>query len=329
MPDRAAPRGADLVERYLSELQTERNLSPYTLRNYRSDLFFFLAAIEDIGQQPLEITRQSFRAYLARLNAAGVTRASIARRISTIHTFYRYLAREGLLAGDPLAGISPPRRERRLPRFLEKDQMPSLLQAPSGDDAGALRDRAMLELLYAAGLRVSELVGLNLPDVDRSDWLLRVQGKGNKTRTALFGGHAAEVLDQYLRMGRPQLERDATTALFLNRRGGRISVRAVELLVRKYSALAGISQHVFPHLFRHSFATHMLDAGADVRIVQELLGHESAATTQIYTHVTEERQREVYTRAFYNEWRPKSERPSGRLRGKNRPVAPEPSGEDH
>lgn len=306
--------GQDLVDLYLAALQAERNLSAYTLRNYRSDLGSLLAALQAAGCDPLRLTRQDFRAYLAKMSDAGTARASVARRVSTCHSFYRYLAREGMLKGDPLEGVRPPRRERRLPRFVTHEQIQLLLKAPAGETPAALRDRAILEVLYGAGLRVSELAGLDLGDLDLNDWKIRVLGKGRKERIALFGAPAADALERYLKAGRPKLVRGATAALLLNRSGGRLSVRAIELLVQKYGAAAGIEQHLFPHLFRHSFATDMLDGGADVRIVQELLGHESASTTQIYMHVTEERQRLVYTEAFYNEWRPRSERPAGRVR---------------
>jgi site-specific recombinase XerD len=214
-----------------------------------------------------------------------------------------------------LEGVRPPRRERRLPSLIDKDEAILIASAVAGDSPGDLRDRAILELLYGSGLRVSELASLDVAALDRDDWTLRVTGKGNKQRLALYGRPAADAIDRYLADGRPLLARHATPALFLNGRdGGRLSVRAIELLVRKYAAAAGVEGRVYPHLLRHSFATHLLDGGADLRIVQELLGHESAVTTQIYTHVTEERQRQVYTDAFYNQWHPRSERRSMRGR---------------
>jgi site-specific recombinase XerD len=233
--------------------------------------------------------------------------------VSTIHALYRHLAREGTIDRDLLEGVSPPRRERRLPSLLAQDQARACVEAVSGDDPASLRDRAILELLYGAGLRVSELAGLDIDAIDRDDACVRVTGKGNKQRIAVYGRPAAAAIERYLSVGRPLLSGAGTRALFLNHRGGqRLSVRAIELLVQKYAGQAGIDRRVFPHLFRHSFATHLLDGGADVRIVQELLGHESAGTTQIYTHVTEERQRQVYTEAFYNQWHPRSERRANR-----------------
>jgi site-specific recombinase XerD len=305
--------GADLLDAYLLTLTLERNLAGLTLRNYRSDLTSFLVWLRQRSVRPAAVTRLVFREYLGSLNAANAARASVTRKVSTIHAFYRHLAREGVLRTDPLEGVRPPRRERRLPSLLPEDQAFRLVEMPDIGRPAGLRDRAILELLYGAGVRVSELHGLDVRDVDEADWSIRVTAKGNKQRVALFGRPAADALGDYLRDGRPALVRTPSAALFLNSRGGgRLSVRAIELLVQRYAALAGIDRRVYPHLFRHSFATHLLDGGADVRIVQELLGHESAGTTQIYTHVTEERQRQVYTEAFYNQWHPRSQRHAAR-----------------
>jgi tyrosine recombinase XerC len=297
----------DLLDAYLTRLRVERNLSAYTLRNYRADLFHFVQWWEQIqGTDPLMVTRQTFRQYLAALDADGVARGSVARRVSTIHTFYRHLAQEGMLVHDPLHELRPPKKPKTLPRILGEDAVGALLSAPDqGSDTG-IRDRAILELLYAAGVRVRELTGLALDDLDLHERSLRVTGKGNKQRIVLFGEPAERALRTYLKTVRPRLARKSgEKALFLNRDGGRLSPRAVELLVRKYAVAAGIDERAYPHLLRHSFATHMLDGGADVRIVQELLGHSSASTTQIYTHVTEQRQRQTYTDAFYNQWQPR------------------------
>ena len=318
-----SPPGADLVDRYLLSLSLERNLAGLTLRNYRTDLTAFLAWLDQRRVGPLAVTRLVFREYLGALNANSTARASVTRKISTIHSFYRHLAREGMLRADPLDGVTPPRRERRLPSLLPQEQAAHLVEMPDGSTPAGLRDRAILELLYGAGVRVSELAALDVRDVDNTDWSIRVTAKGNKQRVALFGRPAAAALEDYLRTGRRALLRDASAALFLNNRGGgRLSVRAIELLVQRYAGKAGVERRVYPHLFRHSFATHLLDGGADVRIVQELLGHESAGTTQIYTHVTEERQRQVYTDAFYNQWHPRSQRRS------TRPAPPDGAGED-
>jgi tyrosine recombinase XerC len=303
-------RADGLLDAYLARLRVERNLSDYTLRNYRTDIGHFLDWWQrEEGSDPLSVTRPTFRRYLAALDADGVARASVARKVSTVHTFYRHLADEGVLPADPLRELKPPKKPQTLPRILKEDAIRALLAAPDPETETGVRDRAILELLYAAGLRVRELTGLDLGDADLDEQTLRVTGKGNKQRIVLFGDPAERALRLYLKTVRPKLARDAKQrALFLNKDGGRLSPRAVELLVRRYAAAAGIDERAYPHLLRHSFATHMLDGGADVRIVQELLGHTSASTTQIYTHVTEARQRQVYTDAFYNQWQPRKAR---------------------
>ncbi len=302
----------ELLEAYVRYLTAERNLSSYTLRNYRSDLCDFgryLDAEEGLG--PLEVDRQSFRRYLARLHEAGIASASVGRKVSTVHAFYRFLVREGTLERDPLMGVSSPRRERRLPLILDRNQLTAIIEAADSDTPQGLRDRAILELMYAAGLRLAEAVGLDVGGVDLREQLARVRGKGNRERIVVIGRPAVQALQRYLREGRPKLAREGEAALFVNRDGGRLSGRSVQKIVRKFALLAGLDQRVFPHLFRHSFATHMLDGGAELRVVQELLGHASASTTQIYTHVTEEQQRRVYTQAFYNQVRLKARQPEG------------------
>jgi tyrosine recombinase XerC len=305
----------ELIEVYVRYLTAERNLSAYTLRNYRGDLKDFgryLEAEENIG--PLEIDRKAFRRYLAHLREIGTAPASVGRKVSTIHTFYRFLAREGILERDPLLGVSSPKRERRLPQVLEKEQLTAIIEAADSDAPQGLRDRAILELLYAAGLRLAEVVGLDAEGMDLREQLVRVRGKGNKERIVVIGRPAAEALRRYLREGRHKLSRARETALFVNRDGRRLSGRSVQKIVRGHALKAGLDRRVFPHLLRHSFATHLLDGGAELRVVQELLGHASANTTQIYTHVTEEQQRRVYDRAFYNQVRLNARLPEGQTR---------------
>jgi len=303
-----------LIEDYVRYLTAERNLSPYTLRNYRADLRDFgryLEAEERLG--PLDVDRQSFRRYLGRLHEAGTALASVRRKVSTIHTFYRYLVVQGALERDPLLGVSSPKRERRLPQILSKDHLTAIIEAADSADPQGLRDRAILELIYAAGLRLAEVVGLDVPGADLRERLVRVRGKGNKERIVVIGRPAAQALQRYLREGRPKLAQAEESSLFVNREGGRLSGRSVQKIVRKHALMAGLDQRVFPHLLRHSFATHLLDGGAELRVVQELLGHASANTTQIYTHVTEEQQRRVYTQAFYNQVRLKARQPEGEI----------------
>ena len=274
----------ELIEVYVRSLTAERNLSSYTLRNYRADLRDFgryLEAEEGLG--PLGVDRQSFRRYLARLHEAGTALASVSRKVSTIHTFYRFLVREGILQRDPLLGVSRPKRERRLPQVLGKDQLTAIIESADSDEPQGLRDRAILELMYAAGLRLAEVVGLDVAGLDLDEQLARVRGKGNKERIVVIGRPAVEAFQRYLRKGRPKLAGAGETALFVNRDGNRLSGRSVQNIVRKHALMAGLDQRVFPHLLRHSFATHLLDGGAELRVVQELLGHTSASTTQICT----------------------------------------------
>jgi integrase/recombinase XerC len=304
-----------LIERYLDQLKAERNLSPNTLRNYRTDLTHFFTWWErTTGGDLHAVTRPGFRRYLAALDADGISRGSMQRKVSTVHSLYRYLVREGVLASDPLAELRPPKKPKLLPRVLSASDISALLAAPDAETDAGVRDRAILELLYAAGIRLRELTGLNVEDIDLHEQTVRVTGKGNKQRITLMGEPAARALRTYLKTVRARIARSPQErALFLNKDGGRLSARRVEILVRRYAAAAGIDQRAFPHLLRHTFATHMLDGGADVRIVQELLGHSSASTTQIYTHVTEQRQRQTYTDAFYNEWQPRR-KPGGNRR---------------
>jgi integrase/recombinase XerC len=234
---------------------------------------------------------------------------SIVRRVSSIRSFYRFLVRQGHIEQDPLAGVHSPKKGRRLPSFLSVRQVLAILGAVEGDSPKALRDRAILELLYASGVRVSELMALDTSDVDIGEQEVRVVGKGNKERIALMGRAAAGALRRYLREGRPVLvQRPHERAFFLNKQGGRLSARAVQMMVRRCALKAGLDERVFPHLLRHTFATHMLDGGADLRVVQELLGHTSVASTQIYTHVSEAEKRRVYDAAFYNVWRSRQRR---------------------
>lgn len=282
-----------LLSRYLEDLAARRNLSSYTLRNYARDLRDFFAYLERETTDVLAVDRHTVRGYLAALLEEGVAPGSIRRKVSTVRGFYRHLRATGNIDTDPLLGVRGPKRERRLPGFLSQKDVTSLVTSADAVTPQGLRDRAILELLYASGLRVSEVAALNMLDVDLDERSLRVHGKGGRERAVLMGRPAARALENYLREGRPRLARGAQEAVFLNREGGRLSHRAVQSTVHKYSLAAGLDRRVHPHLLRHTFATHMLDGGAELRVVQELLGHASANTTQIYLHVTEERQRQV------------------------------------
>jgi site-specific recombinase XerD len=244
------------------------------------------------------VRRTDLRRYLAVLLGDGVADGSVRRKVSTIRSYYKWLRAEGHLDADPFFGVTGPKAGRRLPGILTSEDIARMIGAAEGRQPADLRDRALMELLYAAGLRVSEVASLDVVDLDVRDRSVRVEGKGKKERIGVFGEPAAEALQRYLRDARPDLEAGKEEALFLNRFGGRLTVRSVQTIVRKYATKAGLPVAVHPHLLRHSFATHLLDGGADLRIVQELLGHESPNTTQIYTHVSEAKKRSVMEDAF-------------------------------
>jgi site-specific recombinase XerD len=273
-----------------------------TVRNYRRDLEGFLAHLVACDVEFEAAGREVARSYLAALRYAEIAPASVKRVASTIRAFYRWLDDEGELApgtpGDSILRLRFPKAPRRLPRVLTEQEADGLLTTPEGDSPAALRDRALLELLYAAGLRVSEASGADTGDLDLTNRQLRVHGKGNRERVCLFGDPARDALRTYLEDGRSQLARGAAAALFLNRAGGRLSARSIQRIVRNAGMSAAIGQRVHPHLLRHSFATHMLERDADLRIVQQLLGHASADTTQLYTAVSSSRQQALVPKAL-------------------------------
>jgi site-specific recombinase XerD len=269
------------------------------MRNYRTDLEHFLYALAGWEIDAMEVTRGDLRRYLAVLLGNGVADGSVRRKVSTIRSFYKWLRAEGHLKNDPFFGVTGPKAGRRLPDILTSQDIDRMVAAADGKEPADLRDRAIMELLYAAGLRVSEVASLDVDALDVRDRAVRIHGKGKKERVGVFGEPAAEALARYLREARPVLAtKKKEEALFLNRFGGRLTVRSVQSLVRKYATKAGLPTAVHPHLLRHSFATHLLDGGADLRVVQELLGHESPNTTQIYTHVSEAKKRSVMEEAF-------------------------------
>jgi integrase/recombinase XerC len=288
------------LNKFITYLIAEKNASPYTVKNYRHEIGEFLGFLKAQGIDSWDgVDRYVLRRYLAWLQAQGYVKASITRRISELRSFCRYLVREGILDTNPIKAISSPKVPKRLPNYLDTQEVEALLAAPDTTEPQGQRDQAILEVLYASGLRVSELVSLNLSNVDLRQGELRVWGKGGKERVALLGEPACRALRHYIRDGRPNLikENGATKALFLNRLGGRLSTRSVSSIMDKYAKLAGLGRRVTPHIMRHTFATHLLDGGADLRTVQELLGHADLSSTQIYTHVSQARAKEVYRKA--------------------------------
>jgi len=286
------------LARYLAFLERE-NASPYTIKNYRTDIQQFLDYCAERKITTLvALERDVVREYLNELTDIGYARASIARRVFELRAFGDHLVRARAWEQNLFRRIYAPRIGRRLPRYLTHEEVALLLAVPQTDTPQGLRDRAILETLYASGVRVSELAGLDVHDLSLEMGELRVIGKGDKERVALIGRPAIAALRSYLAAGRPGLTgKRPSNAVFLNRFGQRLSVRSISELVREAGAAAGIAQTVTPHLLRHTFATHMLDGGADLRVLQELLGHASLSTTQIYAHVTQRRAREVYLRA--------------------------------
>jgi len=293
-----------LLERYLRYLRAEKNASPHTLRNYCRDIAGFgdfLATKTDASSGGLwrRADRSMIRLYLSELTRKGLSKASIGRALSALRSFYRFMMREGVIQANPFAGVTGPRREKALPRFLDVDAARRLMEAASGDDLISIRDRAILEVLYSTGIRVGELVALDCGDIDLLGEVVRVKGKGRKERLAPLGSFAVRALARYFSArGIDPLRSSGKGAIaFINREGGRLTDRSVREIVRKYLKKAAIPGRLSPHSLRHSFATHMLEAGADLRAVQELLGHSSLSTTQVYTHVTAERMKKVYEKA--------------------------------
>lgn len=281
------------VGSFLEYLGVERGASPHTLRSYTADLTEFtrFLADEKIGGLP-DVDTRAVRAYLGRLHQRRLSKATIARKLAAVRSCFRFLARRGVLPANPARQVRSPRLGRRLPSFLPVDEATLLLNAPPAPSAAGARDRALLELLYASGLRVAEGCGLDLDDLDEARRTVRVVGKGDKERVVPVGETALEALAAHLAMrGRQR------GPLFLNARGGRLTSRSAHRIVRARARQAGIDQRVTPHTLRHSFATHMLGAGADLRLIQELLGHSRLSTTQRYTHVSPEHLMRVYDRA--------------------------------
>jgi integrase/recombinase XerC len=311
------------LEQFLEFLRLNRNMSPHTLRAYQSDLEQFLdavAAARGVARRGLtaaSLDRNALRSFLASIHGQGLSRATAARKLAAVRTFLRYLRREEVISGDPGALVATPKREVRMPAHLSEQEMSELLAAPSGDDGLVRRDRAILELFYASGLRLSELAGLDLQDVNLSARMVRVLGKGGKERFVPFNSSTAAAIRKYLgdrellvqsgpgdqierrgpQEGRGRNGRGRRSPLFVNYRGTPLSTRSIDRLVRRYVAACSTRFGISPHALRHSFATHLLQRGADLRAIQELLGHARLSTTQRYTHVNAAQLLDVYRRA--------------------------------
>ena len=297
------------IEQFLEHLRYERNVSAHTLRNYRIDLEQFLAHL--VGPESSkkrakpsveEIDHLTIREWLASLHSAQKSKSSIARKLAALRTFFQFLVREGLLELNPAKLVSTPRQEKKLPNHLSVEEAVRFIESPDTQTDLGKRDRAMLELMYATGVRVAELTTMNLGDIDFRSQLIRVTGKRRKQRVVPFGDPAGEAVRSYLKIrekflfNAPVSTRDEE-ALFLNYQGTRITTRSVGRMVDKYIRLCAGMHNISPHALRHSFATHLLDSGADLRDIQELLGHARLSTTQVYTHVSMEKLIEVYDKA--------------------------------
>jgi integrase/recombinase XerC len=290
------------VGQFLRYLGVERNASELTVKSYREDLLDLADYLVDTlgaSVKPKDVSARDLRGYAAALHDAGYAKASIARKLASLRSFYRFAQRQQMTDSNPAKPLRNPRGQRKLPHFLSNEEIERLLNAPDIDTSLGMRDHAILETMYSAGLRVSEVVGLNDGDLDFEEAIARIRGKGRKERLALLGKYAIAALKKYLaqRQLHPQSEVGRQAPVFVNRFGKRLTTRSVGRMLEKYIQQVGLDQRTSPHTLRHSFATHLLDRGADIRSVQELLGHKSLVTTQIYTHISTANLREVYLRA--------------------------------
>jgi integrase/recombinase XerD len=297
----AAPRAArgsePLILDFLAYLQLERGLSRNTLEAYRVDLFQFGEFLDRRGLGLAEAGHGDLAAFLSELASAPPRKApaTLGRKVACLRSFYRHLRREGIIEHDPTAELRGPRKTQRLPRVLAREEVARLLREPKGSEPLALRDRALLEVMYACGLRVSEAIGLELTDIDLDERMLRATGKGSKERLVPVGRQAVTALRSYCRHGRPVLlGAKSEPTLFLNRRGSRLTRQGLYKIIQAHARGAGLSERMSPHTLRHSFATHLLAGGCDLRSLQEMLGHADLATTQVYTHLSAERLKNAY-----------------------------------
>ena len=278
------------IDKFSNYLEVEKNYSEHTLRNYRSDLEGLASFLGD--KELKAITHLDLRRYLAELKTRGNAKRTVVRKLGAIRSFFRFLSREKYIHNNPADSVFTPKMDKKLPEFLDAESTIKLVTSPAGNTSSSLRDRAMLEVLYSTGMRVSELVGMNTDDVDIISGAVKVRGKGKRERMALLGKEAQKALRNYL-----DKRKGEEKAVFLNKRGRRLTDRSVRRILDKYVKQCSIEQNISPHSIRHSFATHLLNNGADLRSVQELLGHKNLSTTQIYTHLGSQRIKEIYSKA--------------------------------
>jgi len=290
------------ITQFLNFLTVERNAAELTIKSYREDLL----ALDEYLQQaysrpadPSEITPLDLRGYVSAMHEAGYAKTSISRRLASLRTFFKFAQREGLATTNPAKPLRNPRKDRKLPHFLSNDEIGQLLAAPPSNQPMGLRDRAILETTYSAGLRVSEVVGMNRGDLDLAEAIVRIRGKGRKERLAPLGSFALDALRKWLKVQvlSPKEKQGPLAPIFTNKFGRRLTTRSVARMLEKHLKTTGLDTRTTPHTLRHSFATHLLDRGADIRSVQELLGHKSLVTTQIYTHVSTAGLKAAYERA--------------------------------
>jgi integrase/recombinase XerC len=306
-----------LVRQFLDYLKLEKHFSDYTVKSYGADLIQFGQFLageigrapgapepqpltpEQIDEKHLRCEAMTIREFLAYLYGQNYTKSTTARKLATLRSFYKFLIRRGQVSVNPLSTIRTPKQEKRLPKCLDLEQVQKLLDAPGDGDLLSARDKAMLEILYSSGIRVSELVELEMVDLDLQEGVLRVRGKGRKDRFTPIGSQAIKAVQRYFEMRalEPKCNGPHSTRVFLNKHGQPLSTRSVRRKLDKYLTMAGLDPGISPHTLRHSFATHLLNNGADLRSVQELLGHQSLSTTQIYTHLTTSRMKDVYQQA--------------------------------
>lgn len=295
-PQITTERFEDLLLDFLQYLEFEARAAENTLIAYRTDLLQFGGYLENLGIGPLEVSKSHVVDYLDQLaEREAMAGTTLHRKLSSLRSFYMHLRRDGAIELDPTAGVSAPIQSKRLPSVLSRAEISHLINQVQGSDPIAMRDRALLELMYASGLRASEVVGLEVSDIDFDEGILRTRGKGNKERVVPVGSQAILSIRGYLRTGRPSLTKDRPQRfLFVNFRGGQLTRQGLYKIVRKYSAAAGLADRMSPHTLRHTFATHLLAGGCDLRSVQEMLGHADVSTTQTYTHLSTERLKDVY-----------------------------------